>query len=209
MGGQEEPDGGWGSGGVCGGGSAGHTRTIRPCPHVVYRHPKRLAGPRRRCLGNQNSLFLGPHLHPARSYDPARDPRPHIADDHVPNRNHDEDVVWYMARGLCRAPNDVHVEDPIIFTLLQRTLEIPHFQHPTAAKIWTTRSRRYCWNQAHQDLLPQLAANWPQHAKMKRYLSFVVRCDFAVVSDPWRASIALAVSLIPLTALLGVSRRPF
>ena len=114
-----------------------------------------------------------------------------------------------MARGLCRAPNDVHVEDPIIFTLLQRTLEIPHFQHPNAAKIWTTRSRRYCWNQAHQDLFLQLAADWPQHAKMKRYLSFVVRCDFAVVSDPWRASIALAVSLIPLTALLGVSRRPF
>ena len=70
---------------VCGGGSAGHTRTSRPCPHVVYRYPKRLAGPRSRYLGKQNSLSLGPHLHPARSYDPARDPRPHIADDHVPN----------------------------------------------------------------------------------------------------------------------------
>ena len=107
---------------VCVGGSAGHTGTSRPCPHVVYRHPKRLAGPRSRYLGHQNSLFLGPHLHPARSYDPARDPRPHIADDHVPNSNHDEDVVWNMARGLCRAPNDFTREDPIIFRLLQPTL---------------------------------------------------------------------------------------
>ena len=57
---------------VCGGGSAGHTRTSRPCPHVVYRHPKRPAGPRSRHLGDQNSLVLGPHLHPARSYDLAR-----------------------------------------------------------------------------------------------------------------------------------------
>ena len=69
--------------------------------------------------------------------------------------------------------------------------------------------RRYCWNQAHQDLLPQLPALWSQHAKTKPYLSFTFRCVFAVVSEWWRASIVLAVSLIALTALLGVSRRPF
>ena len=114
-----------------------------------------------------------------------------------------------MARGLCRAPNDVHVEDPIIFTLLQRTLEIPHFQHPTVTKIWTTRLRRYCWNQAHQDLLPQLPALWSQHAKMKRYLSLHCRCVFAVVSDWWRRSIVLAAAVTALTALVGVSRLPF
>ena len=132
---------------VCGGGSAGHTRTSRPCPHVVYRHPKRLAGPRSRYLGHQNSLFQARTCIPHGATIPHEIPDPisQMTMSRIQTTMRMSFGTWHVGCAVHQTISHAKIQS-FSHCCNQHSCE-DHFH--IVAKIWTTQLRRYCWNQAH------------------------------------------------------------